>query len=139
MIRMPTTTTLISQADIDARIRTLADEIEADYPGDDGLFYHEGAPFPGAASHVEGHRIASEDEYRDGLLWGVSRTWHPTGEPESEATCLAGLLHGVRCEWDAAGRLVGHEVLEYGVCLWRRRWNGAGELIEDFRLNKSRQ
>ncbi|HEY2432392.1 MAG TPA: hypoxanthine phosphoribosyltransferase [Vicinamibacterales bacterium] len=34
---MPTTTTLIAQADIHARIRTMAAEIERDYPGEDGI------------------------------------------------------------------------------------------------------
>src|SRR6476661_187988 len=34
---MPTTDTLISEADIHARIRTLAAEIEHDYPAGDGV------------------------------------------------------------------------------------------------------
>src|SRR6478672_7252319 len=34
---MPTTTTLISEADIHARIRSLAAEIERDYPQDEGV------------------------------------------------------------------------------------------------------
>ena len=59
-------------------------EADLDYPGDDGLYYHGGEPFTGVAVSYDGARIQAEVKYREGVGWGVSRTWHASGAPASE-------------------------------------------------------
>ena len=80
-------------------------ESELDYPGDDGLYYHDGVPFTGVAYNRAGRGLRTEEEYRDGLSWGAVRRWHPTGTPASEKQTVAGVFHGLCLEWDEQGRL----------------------------------
>lgn len=111
-------------------------ETELDYPGDDGLYYHDGEPFTGVVFGRTGTGLQSESEYRHGMAWGVSRTWHPSGAPASERQCVAGVFHGLIQEWDEHGRLTLYEVYELGVCVWRRRWT-EGRLNEDWQLTET--
>lgn len=109
---------------------------ELDYPGHDGLYYFGNEPFTGVAVHYRNGRIASEAEFRDGMAWGMSRSWYPSGKPMSERQSVAGVLHGLCQEWDENGRLSLYEVYELGVCVWRRRWD-AEQILEDWRLAES--
>ena len=109
---------------------------ELDYPGDDGLYYLGDEPFTGVSVSYHKGRIAGETEFRDGMAWGVSRSWHPSGAPLSEKQSVAGVFHGLCQEWDEQGRLILYEVYELGVCVWRRRWE-AERLAEDWRLAES--
>ena len=111
-------------------------EGELDYPGDDGLYYHGGEPFTGAAFRGGGAGMLSEEEYRDGMAWGACRSWHASGAPAGERQTVAGVWHGICQEWDERGRHTLYEVYELGICLWRRRYE-AGELVEDWRLAES--
>jgi hypothetical protein len=111
-------------------------EEELDYPGDDGLYYYDGEPFTGVAVCYAGARLQAETEYRDGVGWGVVRTWHPSGAPASEKQCAGGVFHGLCTEWDEQGRLTLYEVYEQGICIWRRRWE-AGQLVEEHRLHET--
>jgi hypothetical protein len=109
---------------------------ELDYPGDNGLYYLGDEPFTGVSVSYHEGRIAGETEFRDGMAWGVSRSWYPSGAPLSEKQSVAGVFHGLCQEWDEQGRHTLYEVYELGVCVWRRRWE-AGQLAEDWRLAES--
>ena len=109
---------------------------DLDYPGDDGLYYFGDEPFTGVSVSYHDGRVTAESEFRDGMVWGVSHSWHPSGAPESERQSVAGVLHGLCQEWDEQGRQTLYEVFELGVCVWRRRWE-AGRLTEDWRLTES--
>ena len=104
-----------------------------DYREEDSLYCLDDVPVTGVAFTPDGPRVRSEAEYRDGLAWGVSRSWHPSGAPASEKQTAGGVWHGLCQEWDEAGRLTLYEVYELGVCVWRQRW-AAGALAEDWRL-----
>jgi hypothetical protein len=109
---------------------------ELDYPGDDGLYYLGDEPFTGVSVRYHKGWIAGESEFRDGIAWGVSRSWHPSGAPSSEKQSVAGVFHGLCQEWDEQGCPTLYEVYELGVCVWRQRWE-AGQLAEDWRLAES--
>jgi antitoxin component YwqK of YwqJK toxin-antitoxin module len=109
-----------------------------DYNEDDGLYYHDGLPFTGVSYTVGGNaRLEGEAEYRDGVVWGLARSWHPSGLPASEAHCARGVWDGIRREWNESGRLRLEEAYEKGVCLCRKRWDEQGSLVEDYRLRES--
>jgi hypothetical protein len=110
---------------------------ELDYPGDDGLYYLGDEPFTGVSVSYHKGRIAGETEFRNGMAWGIGRSWHTSGEPASEKQSVAGVFHGLCMEWDERGRMTLYEVYELGVCVSRRRWDGRGRLVEDRRLEKT--
>jgi antitoxin component YwqK of YwqJK toxin-antitoxin module len=98
-----------------------------------GLYCLAGEPFTGVVVTYDGHQIAAEAEYRDGMPWGTELTWHPNGSPEGDRQCVAGLRHGLGSTWDDQGNLVEYELCELGVAVWRKRWEN-GRLIEDYTL-----
>jgi hypothetical protein len=109
---------------------------ELDYPGEDGLYYHEGEPFTGVSFDRDGLGLRSETEFRDGLTWGITRKWHLSGILEFEKQCVSGVWHGLCQEWDDRGRPIAYEVYELGVCVYRQRW-AEGVQVEDWRLIES--
>jgi antitoxin component YwqK of YwqJK toxin-antitoxin module len=111
---------------------------ELDYPGDDGLYYHEGAPFTGVAYQMaKGGWLESEVEYRDGLANGPGKSWFPSRSLAAECRTAGGVYHGLRRQWHENGRSAAEEMYEHGICLWRRRWDAEGNQIEDFRLKET--
>jgi hypothetical protein len=108
---------------------------ELDYPGEDGLYYFGDEPFTGVSVSFHKDRVCSESEFRDGMAWGMSRSWHPSGAPLSEKQSVAGVWHGLCQEWDEQGQPTLYEVYELGVCVWRRRWE-AGQLTENWQLTE---
>jgi antitoxin component YwqK of YwqJK toxin-antitoxin module len=105
--------------------------------GDDGLYYHHGAPFTGAVIYgEEGGWIQAEEEYREGLLWGRKREWYRPGALEREAQCAWGVRHGLCREWDEGGRLTAEANYEHGVRVSGKRWDSDGKLIEDFHIQE---
>ncbi len=108
-----------------------------DYPGEDGLHYYRGKPFTGISYQERNAVLASEQEYRQGLAWGRGRTWFPSGAVASEHHSVEGVFEGLRRVWYENGSLMSEEMFEFGICVWRKRWDEEGELIEDYQLKKS--
>src|SRR5215213_5054941 len=91
--------------------------------GQDDLFYQQGKLFTGVAFRAAPDgQIESEQEYREGMLAGVSRGWFAPGQLESEAHFSGGLLHGVRRGWYETGRPAYEEAFERGVRLRGTSW-----------------
>ncbi|VTS06064.1 toxin-antitoxin system YwqK family antitoxin [Tuwongella immobilis] len=106
-----------------------------DYDEDLGVYTFNGEPFTGLAFQSgPGGWIRSDEEYRDGLPWGVSRTWHSSTQLASESRTVGGVWHGPRREWHPTGQLALEEELEFGIALRRRRWDESGAIVEDFLL-----
>ena len=104
------------------------------YPGD-GLYYQGATPFTGVGVYPQdGSGVLAEEEYRDGLLCGVRREWHPSGRLASEAECRHGVSHGRTREWSDGGLLLGDSAYEYGYLVESRRWDEGGDLVEEFTL-----
>jgi antitoxin component YwqK of YwqJK toxin-antitoxin module len=111
---------------------------ELDYPGDDGLYYHEGTPFTGIAYHLSRDGgIESEVEYQSGLGNGVGKNWFPSGALAAEYQASGGVYHGQRRQWHQNGRLASEEMYEHGICLRRKRWDEGGIQVEDFVLKET--
>jgi antitoxin component YwqK of YwqJK toxin-antitoxin module len=105
---------------------------------DNDLYYHDNEPFTGVAYFQgKGGQLDAEHEYREGMRWGVSKGWFGPGSPEYEEHWSQGLLHGLRREWHKEGRMIAEEMYERGIHLWGKRWDGDGNLVEDFRLEET--
>src|SRR5688572_5350673 len=88
---------------------------------EDGLSYCEGQPFTGVAyTEFPDGAPRSETEYREGLVWGHSRSWHKNGALLDESEFSRDVLHGVAREWSPSGALVSELVCEYGITLSER-------------------
>jgi hypothetical protein len=109
---------------------------ELDYPGD-GLYYLGEAPFTGVVYSGFEDEPDSQQEFRNGLAWGFGMTWHGSGAVASDCQFEGGVYHGLRREFQEDGGLALLEVYEHGVCLWRRRWDEAGRLLEDYALSET--
>ncbi len=97
---------------------------QLDYPGD-GLHYLDGVPFTGVLEcWQEDGELESEAEYKDGLLSGQKRVWHPSpGGLQLEAECAWGAYHGRVREWHENGQMAGDAVYEYGIRTRGTRWD----------------
>lgn len=106
--------------------------------GDDGLRYFNDEPFTGVIYVLSKNgSVEAEDEYRDGLLWGLSRGWHPSGQLAFEFHNEAGLRTGMGREWHENGRLASETLYEFGLKKARKGWDLRGTLVEDYQLKES--
>jgi antitoxin component YwqK of YwqJK toxin-antitoxin module len=109
-----------------------------DYDEEAGVYTRANSPFTGVAYQLApGGWTRSEQEFRDGLPWGPSRTWHSPDQLASESHSVGGVWHGVRREWHPNGVLALEEEFELGVALNRLRWDESGSPIEEFQLQES--
>jgi len=109
-----------------------------DYPGRDGLYYHDGRPFTGIAYALfPSGELEFETEYRDGAEWGLHRKYSKEGAIIEEGNYRAGFREGLWRAWDASGKLALEEFREFGCPLTRKRWDAQGNLVEDFSLKES--
>jgi antitoxin component YwqK of YwqJK toxin-antitoxin module len=112
-------------------------EKEIEYPGD-GLYYLNGLPFTGTMVFLSGTgQERGESEYKNGLRWGLTKDIYPDGSPMVEATYFKGALHGRAREWHRGGQLAEDGEYEYGIALWKKRWNEAGLLEHDYKIDPS--
>jgi antitoxin component YwqK of YwqJK toxin-antitoxin module len=110
---------------------------QLDYPGD-GLHYLKGEPFTGVMEfRYKNGTLEAEEEYKDGLLSGMRRVWHPSGIPQEEAECAWGVHHGRLREWDEQGRLIIDATYEYGIRTHGTRWDEQGQVTEEFELSEA--
>ncbi|QGJ71747.1 Hypothetical protein PBC10988_34550 [Planctomycetales bacterium 10988] len=106
---------------------------DLDYPGDDGLYYYEGAPFTGIRV-IQEIDFKTEEEFRHGVLWGKSQTWWPSGRPWRELEFVSGLWHGTIKKWHDNGQMAELTKAEVGIPIARKRWDEEGRLIEDYKI-----
>ncbi|MCA9070353.1 MAG: hypothetical protein KDA84_15580 [Planctomycetaceae bacterium] len=110
---------------------------ELDY-GSDGLYYLDDQPFTGIIEYrPESGWLEAEEEYKNGLQWGLSRKWHRKGVLEWEAECAFGARHGLCREWDEAGHLIAEDHYEFGVRVHGKQWDSKGNLTEEFEIQES--
>jgi MORN repeat variant len=108
---------------------------ELDYPGRDGLYYHEGQPFTGVSYTVyPTGEVQSESEWRGGAEDGCHRDYTREGAIAEEGTYRSGFRHGVWRSWHPNGKLASEEFCEFGCALTKKRWDSEANLIEDVRL-----
>lgn len=104
---------------------------------DDGLYYCDEEPFTGVSyTEFPDGSPRSESEYRNGLAWGKSKSWHKNGTLFSESEFYRDVLHGVSREWSPAGRLVSEIVAEYGITIRETTWDEQGTLLKEYVLRE---
>ena len=103
----------------------------------DGDYLYHGIPFTGftVRRYADGS-LESEVEYRDGMLWGVSKVWLPCGQLVDEEEYRWGLLHGRRREWHDNGNLAADETYELGIRLRGKQWDEESQLTESVVLEE---
>ncbi len=110
---------------------------QLDYPGD-GLYYRDGKPFTGVLElRLPSGGMEAEEEYKDGLLSGRTREWHPSSSIRLEAECAWGGYHGRVREWYEDGRLAADAAYEYGIRTRETRWDELGRVVEEFDLSEA--
>ena len=115
----------------------VSNEEELDYPGD-GLYYKDGQPFTGVFEcRLPDGGLEAEEQYKDGLLSGRKRTWHPSGALQLEAECAWGVYHGRVREWYEDGRPAADAEYESGVRVRGTRWDEQGHVAEEFVLSEA--
>jgi antitoxin component YwqK of YwqJK toxin-antitoxin module len=109
-----------------------------EYPGD-GLHYKAGVPFTGVAITRDTHGgwIQAEEEFKDGLVCGIVRTWHALDVLATEEVCAWGVRHGDYREWSESAKLVAEGRYQYGIRVAEKRWDEDGNLVEDYQLKES--
>ncbi|MEU6014597.1 hypothetical protein ABZ826_11220 [Streptomyces sp. NPDC047515] len=104
---------------------------------DDGLHYLDDAPFTGVTFTEKNGALKSEAAYREGLRWGPTKEWYPSGQPMVDSTFERGALHGRAREWHRNGQLAEDGEYEYGIALWAKQWDENGVLEDDCTLTES--
>jgi antitoxin component YwqK of YwqJK toxin-antitoxin module len=113
-------------------------ESNLDYNAEEGIYYYGDRPFTGVTftEYPNGSRM-SETSYENGLFHGVSRVWRRTGQLEAETSCSFGAVHGTSRTWHANSQLEEEGEYEHAALIRSRKWDEAGNLVEEYRLKES--
>ncbi|MGC4095079.1 MAG: hypothetical protein QM756_45605 [Polyangiaceae bacterium] len=113
-------------------------ENDLDYDAKRAIYFYGGRPFTGVAisTYPNGAPMA-ETQYEDGLFHGASRGWWESGKLEAEGNYHFGGAHGQARKWHANGQLAEEEEYEYATLLLRKKWDEAGNLVEEYELKES--
>lgn len=108
------------------------------YNDREGIYYYGDRPFTGVAfnSYPDGSPM-SETRYEDGLFHGPSFVWWRSGQLEAETSYHFGGAHGRSRMWHANGQLAEEEEHEYAILVRSKKWDSAGNLIEEHELQES--
>ncbi|QGJ71746.1 Hypothetical protein PBC10988_34540 [Planctomycetales bacterium 10988] len=108
---------------------------EIGYNGDDGLYYYRDEfPFTGIAVYPDFEPTSTEEEYRDGVLWGDWKEWWPSGQLAVLTQFKYGCMHGSDQRWYENGKPQEEGEYELGICKRRKKWGEDGILVEEFAL-----
>ena len=115
-----------------AEIRVTTEQLT--YPGD-GLYYFHGQPLTGVLEiRCPDGNLESEQDFKDGLVSGRKRIWHPSGGLQLDAECGWGGYHGRVRQGQEAGQLAEDSQYEYGIRSHGTQWDEQGHVIEQFEL-----
>ncbi|MFD4428484.1 hypothetical protein [Nocardia sp. NPDC058497] len=110
------------------------DSSDPDLVMDDGRAYYNGVPFSGQVSTLLPDQTEVESlTYVDGYLHGQADGWHPDDTKKYSGSYDHG-RHVLDWEyWNESGGLVQHDTFDFsGNLRYRKRWDEAGTLTEDF-------
>ena len=111
------------------------DDLLLDYYQD--VYLYNGEPFTGVAYYLESDypegQIQGETEFIKGNKEGLDREWHPNGQLKEETYFLPD--EAFVKEWNAQGQQILEEHIWGGTVATRKRWDGKGNLIEDYEIS----
>lgn len=120
------------------RVERDAVSFETENVGPNGNWMYDGRPFTGVAySAFKDGTPRSEQQFRDGLLWGPSWERYLNGAMYAESHYFRDILHGRAREWHEDGQLAEDGEYEYRYALWSKKWTPSGDLVNDYRLSES--
>jgi antitoxin component YwqK of YwqJK toxin-antitoxin module len=119
------------------KIKRVLDE-ELDYDNTRMLYLYEGKPFTGVSfdPYDDGEGVEYESTFLDGMHHGYDRRWYKPGVLAYDRPFFYNMGHGIAREWHSNGQLILGSEAEYGVCLWKKKWNKKGELFEEYKLEE---
>jgi antitoxin component YwqK of YwqJK toxin-antitoxin module len=108
------------------------------YNDEEGIYYYGDRPFTGVAfrTYPSGSPM-TETQYEDGLFHGISRGFWESGKPETETSYAFGGQHGKSRSWYANGQLAEEDEAECAIIVRRKKWDEAGNLVEEWELKES--
>lgn len=89
-------------------IKVIYEELELrgfDAGGGD-IIYYQGKPFTGIRVTYENGHLSIEEEFTDGHLGGIQRTYYPNGQMDEEYFIAFNTPYGIERRWDSAGNLI---------------------------------
>lgn len=90
----------------------------------------DGKRFSGLAYEILGNGNIANDFFFDGIMWGPSRIWAPSGQLIEEWWHFGvDSFHGVNQTWSLEGKLETKEEFWKGVRVGFEEWDGNGNLI----------
>ncbi len=105
--------------------------------GNETILCLDGHPFSGVACELDANgSCIAEQTYKDGVLHGPETTWHPNGVVASETDYVNNRIHGLSKEWYESGQPMLEGAFEHSFAVWRKQWDEAGNLIEDYRVDR---
>ncbi len=105
---------------------------------DDRLYYHDDKLFTGVAfTQNKDGTLKCEVTYQNGLPWGPTKEWYPSGQPLVDSTLVMGALHGRAREWHANGQIAEDGEYEYGLTLWEKNWDENGQIVHDYQMKET--
>jgi antitoxin component YwqK of YwqJK toxin-antitoxin module len=103
---------------------------------DDQIYRYQGKPFTGVAYELrQDGTLWGEQTFARGVLDGASRSWYPNQQLQHETNYKLAWAHGWKKEWYPDGKTKSAKLFELGVCVERKCWDGAGALIEDYKID----
>ena len=98
-----------------------------------GLYFLGDQLFSGeSVETLKNGTMATLTTYVDGVEEGPHRMWHDNGSLEFSCELHDGNPVGLARSWAEDGRLEEEQFFgAHGTLEWSRRWNAAGDLVED--------
>lgn len=81
------------------------------------MLEYRGQPFTGIIEEFFNGVVISEEEFTDGHLGGIQRTYYPNGILKSEYSIHFNRFDGKRTQWDENGILIRESIWENGICV----------------------
>ncbi len=91
----------------------------------------EDKPFTGITFELKNGQVIEEVTYLNGAEHGLSKSWYPNGNSESEGELKWNLHHGPFTSWYENGSLKNKGLFELGHVMWRKKRDEVGNLISE--------
>jgi antitoxin component YwqK of YwqJK toxin-antitoxin module len=117
--------------------RVNIDDTDIEYIAGNPTRVLEGEPFTGITFEIIDGQLVEEVTYLNGVEYGMSKSWYPNGNIESEGELKWNLHHGPFKTWHENGLLRSEGVFELGHTIWRKTWDESGNLASEYNIENN--
>jgi antitoxin component YwqK of YwqJK toxin-antitoxin module len=115
-------------------LRVNVENTDIEYIAGNPTRMYGGKPFTGITLEIKDDQVVEEVAYSDGAERGLSRSWYPNGNFESEGEFKRNLQHGPFRTWHENGVLRSEGIFELGYMIWSKKWDETGNLISEYNI-----